>query len=163
MPKPAAPRLGEGELDIRQALYDALANSAHPLSLYELMAATDIVGWDAAQELKAMVRDGVCIIARDTATCYRLRVDVAVVRARALEAAISCDDDLWSFCHSMMMEIVESQGGVHQSSAVHGHCDGFYDLPDGEFDVSSAATRLQIALETRAAFLIERSENDKSG
>jgi hypothetical protein len=49
---------------MRQVLFDALVASGKPMSLYEVMATTKIGGWDAGQELKAMARDGVTVVAR---------------------------------------------------------------------------------------------------
>jgi hypothetical protein len=94
---------------------------------------------------------------------YILEKDVQAVRDHALKI-VERNDDFWLFCHSVMMELVEAQGGKQQDTAAHGrHCDGFYELPNTEFDVCTAATRLQIMLETRDEFLRDRSENAKSG
>ena len=55
---------------LREKLLAALSNE--PLSLYEAMRRTGLGGWDAAQELKAMVRYGIAEVIIDSgATCYR--------------------------------------------------------------------------------------------
>lgn len=59
---------------MRRALFDALLAAGKPMSLYEVMAATKIGGWDAGQELKAMARDGVtCITTSSGVTLFSLR------------------------------------------------------------------------------------------
>jgi hypothetical protein len=88
---------------------------------------------------------------------YYTEEETALMKARALEDARRTDD-LWSFIHSTLIDIVESQDGKHVSGG-----DGFFKMPRGKFDVNTAAEHLQVALEERARFLQERAENDKSG
>lgn len=85
---------------------------------------------------------------------YLLDETAKKVRLRARESAKNSDGELWCFLHSTLMDIAEYQGGDH--SATDG--DGFYKmLPDGEFDVNSAASYLEVALKAREEFLRRRS------
>lgn len=83
------------------------------------------------------------------------------IREEALQDAMNCSS-LWSFIHSTLMRVCESQGGVHTPDA-----DGFFAMRKpgqvGEFDINTAAEYLEIALGAREEFLRDRAENDKSG
>jgi hypothetical protein len=78
------------------------------------------------------------------------------VQAEATTNALFYGERIWGFLHSTMMEMIEKQGAKYKSGA-----DGYYRL--SEFDVNSAASYLEIALDARDEALRDRAENDKSG
>jgi CDP-4-dehydro-6-deoxyglucose reductase, E1 len=55
----------------REKVFAVLSDK--PVSLYDVMRLSKVGGWEAAQELKAMVKEGLADVVRDNATCYRRR------------------------------------------------------------------------------------------
>ena len=64
--------LGDGvltEAEKREKILAAIANE--PQSLYQVMRATGIGGWEAGEILKQFEREGKAIRTVDSATCWR--------------------------------------------------------------------------------------------